>query len=81
MRTGDAVEVAGVRSRSSSWSFVAHVRNLRTGEEWVEVVGGRGGSRSVRSFRPEQIFPPAPRSARRGDGTRVPLADAPRLPL
>lgn len=87
VRTGDAVEVAGVRSRSSSWSFLAHVRNARTGEEWVEVVGGRDGSRAVRSFRPEQIFPPAPRSARsarsarRGDAARVPLVDAPRLPL
>jgi hypothetical protein len=72
VRTGDPVEVAGVRARSTSWSFLAHVRNVRTGEEWVEVVGGRAGSRAVRSFRPEQIFPP---------GSRSSLVDAPRLPL
>ncbi len=87
VRAGDPVEVAGLRSRATSWEFVAHVRNARTGEEWVEVVGGRPGSRAVRSFRPEQIFAPVPRSARgarvaRGRaGGRVPLADEPRLPL
>ena len=94
MRTGDPVEVAGLRARSTSWSFLAHVRNVRTGEEWVEVVGGRAGSRAVRSFRPEQIFAPAPRPGRRraggaggagaapgAGGARAPLSDAPRLPL
>jgi len=71
-----------MRARSTSWSFLAHVRNVRTGEEWVEVVGGRAGSRAVRSFRPEVVFAPAPRSARRGArATRAPLADSPRLPL
>lgn len=85
VRTGDPVEVSGVRARSTSWSFLAHVRNVRTGEEWVEVVGGRPGSRAVRSFRPEQIFSPSPRSARGGGkaprGARAPLSEAPRLPL
>jgi hypothetical protein len=85
VRAGDPVEVTGVRGRSTSWSFVAHVRNERTGDEWVEVVGGRAGSRAVRSFRPEQIFAPSPRATRRGvkgaGAPRAPLADAPRLPL
>lgn len=87
VRAGDPVEVAGVRARTTSWEFLAHVRNVRTGEEWVEVVGGREGSRAVRSFRPEQIFAPSPRPARGGRGARgargdrAPLVDAPRLPL
>ena len=82
VRAGDPVEVAGLRARSAKWSFLAHVRNVRTGEEWVEVVGGRAGSRAVRSFRPELVFAPSPRSARRGArAMRAPLADSPRLPL
>ncbi|HTX63398.1 MAG TPA: hypothetical protein VMD28_07140 [Acidimicrobiales bacterium] len=85
VRAGDPVEVTGVRARSTVWSFLAHVRNLRSGEEWVEVVGGREGSRAVRSFRPEQIFAPSPRasgrSSRSASATRAPLSDAPRLPL
>ncbi len=79
VRSGDPVEVAGDRARSAAWSFLAHVRNLRTGEEWVEVVGGRSGSRAVRSFRPDQIFAPSPRAGRRAP--RAPLSDEPRLPL
>ncbi|HVC15044.1 MAG TPA: hypothetical protein VND62_09320 [Acidimicrobiales bacterium] len=93
VRAGDPVEVAGLRARSASWTFLAHVRNVRTGEEWVEVVGGRPGSRAVRSFRSEQILPPSARPARgtgRAGGSRAgragrapaaPLADAPRLPI
>lgn len=64
--------------RAASWAFLAHVRNTRSGEEWVEVVGGRGGDRAVRSFPPGQVFPPdGPGS--RSDGPS--LADAPRLPF
>ena len=82
VRAGDAVEVAGQRGRSTSWSFLAHVRNVRTGEEWIEVVGGRAGSRAVRSFRPELVFAPSPRSGRRAQrAPRAPLVDSPRLPL
>lgn len=72
VRAGQPVAVAGVRARGASWEFVAHVRNSRTGDEWVEVVGGKPGNRSLRSFRPEQILPV---------GGGVPLAVAPRLPL
>ena len=82
VRAGDPVEIAGLRARSTSWSFLAYVRNVRTGEDWVEVVGGRDGRRAVRCFRPELVFDPSPRSARRGVGpTRAPLANSPRLPF
>jgi len=72
IRTGDAVAVEGVRARGASWEFVAHVRNVRTGDEWIEVVGGKPGSRALRSFRPDQILP---------SGGGAPLAAAPQLPL
>lgn len=75
---GSAVTVEGPRLRGSSWRFLAHVRNLRTGEEWVEVVGGRTGDRAVRSFRPEQVFPVSARGTR---DRRPSLADAPQLSL
>jgi hypothetical protein len=81
LRPGEGVRVDGVRQRSATWTFVAHVRNTRTGDEWVEVAGGRPGNHAVRSFRPEQIFPaPAGRTTRRP--TPEPsLAEAPRLPF
>lgn len=31
--------------------------NTDTGDEWIEVVGGKPGDRSVRSFRPDRVFP------------------------
>jgi len=65
--------VEGTRLRGASWEFVAHVTNGETGETWVEVVGGRTGDRSVRSFRPDQP------SARPGYDPS--LAEAPGLPL
>ncbi|MGP0031411.1 MAG: hypothetical protein ACLPVF_12995 [Acidimicrobiales bacterium] len=76
LRPGDRVRVEGTRQRSATWSFVAHVTNTETGEEWVELVGGRSGHRAVRSFRPDQLYAP---SARPG---RDPSLDtAPGLPL
>ncbi len=80
LRPGDPVTVAaaGQGMRSATWEFLAHVRNAKTGEEWVEVVGGKRGDRKVRSFRPEAVF------AWRGrPGTPIgpSLADAPQLPL
>lgn len=78
LRRGDPVEVEGTRLRSATWSFVAHVRNTATGEEWIEVVGGRPGDRKVRSFPPDQVYPPRTAAkASRGPS----LAQAPRLPL
>jgi len=73
------VVITGTRLRSASWTFVAHVANTATGDESIEVVGGRPGDRKIRSFRPEQVFPP---SARGRPGSGPPsLADAPQLPL
>jgi hypothetical protein len=86
LRAGEAVRVDGVRQRSASWTFVAHVVNTRNGDEWVEVAGGRPGNHALRSFRPEQIFPAAPgRGGKTRKGARPfvepSLAEAPRLPL
>lgn len=90
VRAGEPVEVAGTRMRGARWSFLAHVHNRATGDEWVEVVGGRGDDRAVRSFRPEQVFPPSgrpvpsPGRVRGRRGARRPrpsLAEAPQLPL
>jgi hypothetical protein len=68
--------VDGTRLRGASWEFVAHVTNDGTGEAWVEVVGGRAGDRSVRSFRPDQVYAASARPGRDAS-----LADAPGLPL
>jgi hypothetical protein len=76
LRPGDPVQVEGTRLRGASWAFVAHVTNRETGEEWVEVVGGRSGDRAVRSFRPGQIY-----AAASLPGRDPSLADAPGLPL
>lgn len=75
LQAGDPVRVAGA-TRNSSWFFVAHVANAATGEEWVEVVGGRSGDRAVRSFRTELIYAPSARPGRDPS-----LAEAPGLPL
>lgn len=66
VRAGDPVEVAGTRLRGARWTFLAHVRNAASGAEWVEVVGGRGGDRALRSFRPDQVFPVVGWSAKSG---------------
>jgi hypothetical protein len=79
VRRGEAVEVTGTRLRSAKWEFIAHVRNVGTGDEWIEVVGGKSGDRKLRSFPPERVFAPAPKHGRRSP--RPSLADEPRLPL
>jgi len=73
---GDPVQVDGSRLRGATWTFVAHVTNEESGASWVEVVGGRAGDRTVRSFRPDQLYAV---SARPGHDPS--LADAPGLPL
>lgn len=78
LRRGDPVRVAGTRMRGAHWTFLAHVHNTLSGDEWVEVVGGRGGDRTTRSFPPDQVFAPEGRG-KNGEGPS--LADAPRLPL
>ena len=70
------MQVEGTRLRGASWAFVAHVTNGETDETWVEVVGGRTGEHSVRSFRPDQLYAP---SARPGHDPS--LDDAPGLAL
>ena len=75
---GDPVEVSETRLRSATWRFVAHVRNVVTGDEWIEVVGGRAGDRTLRSFPVSRVFAPT----RKGrSGPRASLAEAPQLPL
>ncbi len=80
LRKGDAVTVTGTKLRSAVWAFVAHIRNLESGEEWIEVVGGRPGDHKLRSFLPEQVHPPTSRKGRR-QPPGPSLAEAPQLPL
>jgi hypothetical protein len=76
---GDAVIVDDERERRSSFTFVAHVTNLASGDAWVEVHGGKANAQRTRSFRPEQIFPATAKKGSRIVGPS--LADAPRLDL
>jgi len=71
--------VDGTRERRQSWVFVAHVVNEATGDEWVEVRGGRVGEAKGRSFRPDLIFPGNAKKGSRLVG--MSLADAPQLPM
>ncbi len=71
--------MSGTRLRSAKWEFIADVRNVVTGDEWIEVVGGKSGDRKLRSFQPERVFAPATKHPRRSP--RSSLADEPRLPL
>ncbi len=74
LRAGDDVEIGGVSRRGATWTFVAHVTNTETREEWVEVIGGKPGHRQVRSFPPAQVFPHSKKPMPSFD-------DAPQLPL
>ncbi len=86
LRAGDKVVVSGLGIRGATWEFRAHVLNRHNGSESVEVVGGRAGDRTVRSFEPERIYPvvgrkrSGTRSAASG-GDQLSLAEAPQLPL
>jgi hypothetical protein len=73
------VVVDAPRERRQTFQFVAFVRNVATGETWVEVRGGRPGEAKDRSFRPELIYAPAARRGSRLVG--LSLDQAPRLPL
>ncbi|HQU25747.1 MAG TPA: hypothetical protein PLS29_01810 [Acidimicrobiales bacterium] len=79
LRDGDSVVVNDARVRARAWVFVAHALNESTGEEWVEVRGGRPGEAKGRAFAPERIFPVSVRRGRRVVGPSI--ADAPRLDL
>jgi hypothetical protein len=76
---GDPVTIEASGLASATWTFLAHVANTETGDESVEVVGGKTGERMVRSFRPTQVFPYRPR--RKKGVPQASLADAPQLPL
>lgn len=76
LHRGDPVDIDGVAGRDLHWTFQAHVTNTRNGSETVEVLGGRPGHQLVRSFRPDQVFPPGGR--RRGTAS---LGEAPQLPF
>lgn len=78
VRAGDSVEVAGVPGRRA-WVFVAHVTNESTGEDWVEVRGGRPGEAKFRAFAPDSVYPAGSRRGSRW--VRASLARAPRLDL
>ncbi len=85
LRRGDPVVVSGLAMRGADWTFRAHVLNRHNGTESVEVVGGRPGDRSIRSFEPQRIFAVTSRkrSATRcgAVGGELSLAEAPQLPL
>jgi hypothetical protein len=79
VRYGDSVVVNSPKERRQSWTFVAHVVNEATGDEWVEVRGGRVGESKGRSFRPEMIYPSGSRKGSRIVG--LSLESAPKLDL
>jgi len=78
------VVVSGLSMRGATWEFRAYVRNAHNGTESIEVVGGRPGDRTIRSFGPERIF--AAKGRKRTATTtatagELSLAEAPQLPL
>ncbi len=79
LRPGDAVVVNTAKERRHTYEFVAYGINVATGDEWVELRGGRAGEEKYRSFRPELIHAASARKG--GQVTGPPLIDAPRLPF
>src|SRR3984957_17264954 len=79
VRDGDPVVVDAPKERRQHFTFVAHVVNEATGEEWIEVRGGRVGEAKGRSFRPDLIYPGEARTGARLVG--LSLASAPKLPF
>ncbi|HVA53316.1 MAG TPA: hypothetical protein VNF05_07355 [Acidimicrobiales bacterium] len=79
VRFGDQVVVNAPKELRQSWTFVAHVLNEATGDEWVDVRGGRVGESKGRSFRTEIIYPGGAKRGSRVVG--LPLARAPQLAL
>ena len=76
--------IGGLSMRGAAWVFRAHVRNRNNGTESVEVVGGRPGDRSIRSFDPGRVFAVTGSGRRRRASATVgepSLAEAPQLPL
>lgn len=85
LRCGDPVIISGLRIRGGAWEFRAHVLNRHNGTESIEVIGGRPGERTIRSFGPERIFAVTGkhrgRDPDRSVAGRLSLDDAPQLPL
>lgn len=79
LTAGDAVVVDGAKERRQQWVFIANVVNENTGDEWIEVRGGRVGEAKGRSFRPELIYPIGAKKGSRLVGQS--LAFAPQLPI
>jgi hypothetical protein len=79
LRAGDEVVVDGVKERRQHWVFVAHVMNEATGDEWIDVRGGRIGEAKGRSFRAELIYASGAKRGSRLNG--LPLVFAPQLPF
>jgi len=76
------VVVGGLALRGATWEFRAHIVNHNNGTESIEVIGGRPGDRTVRSFGPDRIYPVTTKGRRRSAALAEPsLAEAPRLPL
>lgn len=70
--------------RGATWEFLARVVNRNNGTEVIEVIGGRPGERTVRSFLPGRIYAVAGSDRATGERAlmgRLSLADAPQLPL
>lgn len=77
--SGDLVAVNVERETRSNFQFVAHVMNPETGDEWIELRGGKAGEARIRSFRPDTVYL---RSARKGSKfVGLPLSAAPCLPF
>jgi len=70
--------------RGATWTFRAHVVNTHNGTESIEVVGGRPGDRTIRSFGPERIFAATGKRSKGSGKTtagQLSLSEAPQLPL
>ena len=84
LRAGDRVVVSGLSMRGAVWTFRAHIVNTNNGTESIEVIGGRPGDRTIRSFGPERIYAATGKGSKGSAKAAVgqpSLAEAPRLPL
>jgi hypothetical protein len=86
LRCGDPVIVSGLRIRGAKWEFRARIVNRNNATESIEVIGGRTGERTIRSFPPERILAVTGKKGQGRDPDRsvagqLSLADAPQLPL
>jgi Na+-transporting NADH:ubiquinone oxidoreductase subunit NqrF len=52
VKQGSELSIKGERGR---FNFIKHVLNPKTGSEWVDVVGGAAGYKTLRSFHVDKI--------------------------